>query len=356
MNNCLVLIRNKKLNADYVHFGDFMRVFSEACYYFDKTAVVGSDSSKGIAEQLKECKTSFDNAIVLCYGEQRDMIADFLAKIYGEQFEGNFLTCGEQSVCLGDFDDDINFAAECVHFLDEKYGIRYDKFYVKCVSAPSELIYDSISKAREDGGDTTFAVYDDHGDQTIEISYSSKTPKMTADNIQRILASELSEYVYTLDDSSLEECLYELLRLRRVKLSVAESFTGGGITARLVSVPGMSEVLYEGICAYSNEAKRMRLKVSEQTLKQFGAVSEKTAYEMCEGLLNTFNCEVAISTTGIAGPASDGTDKPVGLAYIGIGTRGTGIKVFKFNYTGDRESITKTAINDALFLAYQAAK
>ena len=118
----------------------------------------------------------------------------------------------------------------------------------------------------------------------------------------------------------------------------------------------MSEVLYEGICAYSNEAKRMRLKVSEQTLKQFGAVSEKTAYEMCEGLLNTFNCEVAISTTGIAGPASDGTDKPVGLAYIGIGTRGTGIKVFKFNYTGDRESITKTAINDALFLAYQAAK
>lgn len=93
MNNCLVLIRNKKLNADYVHFGDFMRVFSEACYYFDKTAVVGFDSSKGIAEQLKECKTSFDNAIVLCYGEQRDMIADFLAKIYGEQFEGNFLTC-----------------------------------------------------------------------------------------------------------------------------------------------------------------------------------------------------------------------------------------------------------------------
>ena len=172
----------------------------------------------------------------------------------------------------------------------------------------------------------------------------------------RIFAVRLADYIYALEDITLAERLMQALRVRKMNISVAESFTGGGITARLVSVPGMSEVLYEGICAYSNEAKRMRLKVSEQTLKQFGAVSEKTAYEMCEGLLNTFNCEVAISTTGIAGPASDGTDKPVGLAYIGIGTRGTGIKVFKFNYTGDRESITKTAINDALFLAYQAAK
>lgn len=356
MNNCLVIIRNKKLNIDYDKFSSFIREFYEACYYFDKISIIGFDSSRGISEQLKECKNLYENSIVLCNDEQYDMITDFLQKIYGEMFDGCFLTSGQRSVCIDKFDNAQEFAVACIKFLNEKYGIRYDKFYVRCISAPSELIYESIEKAFKDGGDTTFAVYDNFGDQTIEISYSSKTPKMTADGIQMTLVSELNDYVYSLDGSSLEDCLYQLLKLRRLKLSVAESFTGGGIAARLVSVPGVSEVFFEGITAYANDAKKMRLKVSETTLQQHGAVSEKVAYEMVEGVLNSFNCDVAVSTTGIAGPQSDNSSKPVGLAYMGIGTRGGGIKVYKFNYKGDRESIMRTAINDALFLVYKTVK
>ena len=353
MNNCLVIIRNKKLNINYDRLSGFMRIFSEACYYFDKISVVGFDSSKGISDQLIECKASYENAIVLCNAEQHEMIAGFLQKMYGESFDGYFLSSGTSSVALGDIEGANNFAKACVNFLNEKYDIRYDKFYVKCVAAPSELIYDSIEKACKDGGDTAFAVYNSFGDQTIEISYSSKTTKMVADGIQHTLVSDLNDYVYTLDDSTLEECLYELLKLRRMKISFAESFTGGGVAARLVSVPGASEVFFEGITAYANDAKRMRLKVTEATLQQQGAVSEKTAQEMVQGLLNTFNCDIAVSTTGIAGPQSDNTSKPVGLAYIGVGIRGGNIKVYKFNYQGDRESITRTAINDALFIAYK---
>ncbi len=356
MTNCLVIIRNKKLNIDYGRLSSFIRVFSSGCYYFDKIAVVGFDSSKGISDQLKECRLCFDNSVVICNDEQFGMISDFLQKIYGENFDGRFfLTAGQSSVCLGKTGEGEDFAQRCVQFLNKKYGVSYDKFYVKCISAPAGLIRDAIEKATQGGGDTAFAVYDDFGDQTIEISYSSNTTKMVADGIRRTLVSELGDYIYALENISIERRLYDLLKLRRMKISVAESFTGGGISSRLVSVPGVSEVYFEGLNTYANGSKQARLGVDELTLKQFGAVSDRTAYEMAEGLLKAGNCDIAISTTGIAGPKSDNTAKPVGLAYIGVGTAEE-IKVYKFNYKGDRESITRTAINDALFLAYKMLK
>lgn len=356
MANCLVIIRNKKLNIDYNRLSSLIRIFSAACYYFDKISFVGFDSSKGISDQLRECRANFENSVILCNGEQRAAIEDYLQKIYGQSFDGRFyLNSGQISVCLGQADDWQAFAQACVQFFDKKYGLSYDKFYIKCVSAPAALIYDSIEKARVAGGDTAFAVYDDFGDQTIEVSYSSNTPKMTADGVQRTLVSALGEYIYALENISLERRLYDLLKLRRMKISVAESFTGGGIASRLVTVPGVSEVYFEGLNTYANESKMTRLGVDELTLKQYGAVSEQTAFEMAQGLINTGNCDAAIATTGIAGPKSDNTAKPVGLAYIAIGTR-ENIKVYKFNYKGDRESITRTAINDALFLAYKMLK
>jgi nicotinamide-nucleotide amidase len=76
---------------------------------------------------------------------------------------------------------------------------------------------------------------------------------------------------------------------------------------------------------------------------------------MAEGLINTGNCDLSISTTGIAGPKSDNTNKPVGLNYIAIGTK-DGVNVYKFNTAGDRKTVTETAINHALFLAYKSIK
>lgn len=356
MTNCLVIIRNKKLNIDYGRLSSFLRVFYEACYYFDKISVIGFDDSKIISEQLMECKSSFENSVILCNSGQIAVIEDYLQRLFGQNFDGRvYINSNQSTVCIGKIGEEITFANACVEIFNKKYGVSYDKFYIKCVSAPSSLIYEAIEKAGKQGGDTTFAVYEDYGDQTIEISYSSNTPKMIADGVQRVLLSELGEYAYALENIAIEHRLYDLLKLRRMIISVAESFTGGGIAARLVSVPGISEVYFEGLNTYANGSKMLRLGVDELTLKQYGAVSEKTAYEMVEGLLKTGNCDIAVSTTGIAGPKSDNTLKPVGLVYIGVGTKDN-IKVFKFNYKGDRESITRTAINDALFLAYKMIK
>ena len=98
-----------------------------------------------------------------------------------------------------------------------------------------------------------------------------------------------------------------------------------------------------------------RLGVSPYTLGTLGAVSEKTAYEMALGLLNTGDCDVAIATTGLAGPKSDKNMHPVGYCCIAVGTRER-ISVYQYKFDGNREEITEKAINYALFLAYKHLK
>ncbi len=123
--------------------------------------------------------------------------------------------------------------------------------------------------------------------------------------------------------------LKELLLQKRLKLSTAESCTGGLVAARIVNVPGSSEYFMGGVVAYDNSIKMKVLNVSPETLLKFGAVSEETAREMVLGIKKLMNTECAISTTGIAGPTGETPEKPVGLTYIGISV-GNRVEVFKF--------------------------
>lgn len=356
MNNCLVVIRNKKLNIDYRKMEDIIRAFSAVCLYFDKISLVAFDDAKQISVQLKECR-DFDNSVIFCGAEQIKVVSEYLTSLYGAPFDtGLVLNSGTQSVFLCQADGETDrFCARTVELINAKRGINYDKFYIRTVGAPATLVNQTIREAAELCPDMAFAVYDDFGDGTVEISYSGATSKMAADSVLRKFVASLDEYIYALENMSLAERLFQLLKLRRMKISVAESFTGGGIGKKLVEVPGISEVYFEGLNTYSNEAKMQRLGVQELTLKQYGAVSEETAYQMAEGLINTGNCDISIATTGIAGPKSDNTQKPVGLCYIAIGLKDR-TSVYKFNFKGNRAAITAKAVNHALFLAYKTIK
>lgn len=129
-----------------------------------------------------------------------------------------------------------------------------------------------------------------------------------------------------------------------MNFSVAESCTGGMLASTLIGVPGVSDIFKEGIVSYSNEAKIKRLGVKKDTLDIYGAVSEQTAREMVLGL----KTDVAISTTGIAGPDGGTKDKPVGLVYIGIRIKDK-IYVEKRVFKGDRGRVRKKAVSQALF-------
>ena len=219
--------------------------------------------------------------------------------------------------------------------------MTYYKLVLRTVAAPAERVFSAIASAREVSRDrVSIHTFEEFGAGRIELVYDQDTPKTAVDEAVRILSTELNDYVYSHEDESVAHRLYTVLKLHRMKLATAESFTGGGVGHAVVEIPGASKVFYEGINAYSNEAKMARLGVTDYTLKKFGAVSNETAYEMAAGLLKEGKCDLAVATTGIAGPDADGTDKPVGLCYIAVGT-------------GDREAVTKRATNLALFLAYK---
>ena len=138
-------------------------------------------------------------------------------------------------------------------------------------------------------------------------------------------------------------------------VAVAESCTGGAVAARIVSVAGSSNYLLGGIVAYSNDAKRRLLGVSEEILATRGAVSAECAAAMAEGARRVFGADVAVSTTGIAGPAGATARKPVGLVYVGLATP-TETHVDEHHFTGDRAAVIAAATEAALRLLVGGAR
>lgn len=115
---------------------------------------------------------------------------------------------------------------------------------------------------------------------------------------------------------------FRLLLSENLTLSIAESCTGGLLSKAITDISGVSSVYKGGACVYSNESKINLLGVSSKTLKDYGAVSKKTAEEMAKGVCRLFNTDIGIAITGIAGPGSDDTEKPVGLIYIATNIQG----------------------------------
>ena len=121
-----------------------------------------------------------------------------------------------------------------------------------------------------------------------------------------------------LDLIKLAEKAVRKLKEKNKTLALAEACTGGWVSKIITDVSGASAVYQGGVCSYSNEVKMNILGVKEETLSAFGAVSEQVAVQMAEGVRKALNSDIGIGITGIAGPFSDNTAKPVGLIYFAI--------------------------------------
>jgi len=139
-----------------------------------------------------------------------------------------------------------------------------------------------------------------------------------------------------------EEILGELLRRKKLSLSAAESCTGGRIGDKITNVPGSSDYFLGSAVTYSNEAKTALLGVKDKSLKAHGAVSEQVAGEMAVGCRKLFGSDIAVSTTGIAGPTGGSKEKPVGLVWFGV-SDGRTTKTERTVFSGDREQVKEAA-------------
>jgi len=145
--------------------------------------------------------------------------------------------------------------------------------------------------------------------------------------------------------------LVAAMRARGLSLATAESCTGGGIGAAITAVAGSSAIFYGGVVAYANSAKRDLLSVPAESIETHGAVSEPVARAMAEGARAAFGSDLAVSTTGIAGPEGGSEDKPVGTVDIAVaGPKGTTYRRFKL--FGRRESVRRAATQWALKLVW----
>ena len=144
--------------------------------------------------------------------------------------------------------------------------------------------------------------------------------------------------------------LIDKLNEKHMTIATAESCTGGMIGACITSVSGASNVYNEGYITYSNDAKAKNLGVSHTTLETYGAVSDETAREMANGVRLNANADIGIAVTGIAGPTGGTIDKPVGLVYIGIATKDK-VDAHKFIFSGDRDAVRKSTVENAIRLA-----
>lgn len=199
----------------------------------------------------------------------------------------------------------------------------------------------------------TIAIYAKIGQVDLRVTAKAASEKEAAKLAKPMLKELLKrfgDHIYTMDEhKSLEEVIVHFLKERSLTLTTAESCTGGMIAARITDVPGASEVFKQGLVTYSNRAKRKLLDVKKTTLKEYGAVSEKTAKEMAKNGAFITGSDACVSVTGTAGPTGGTEEKPVGLVYIGCCYNNKTV-VKEFHFKGERQKIREQATANALIL------
>jgi len=201
----------------------------------------------------------------------------------------------------------------------------------------------------------TVGIYVKLGEVKLKITAKATSEKNALKLIapvEKDTRKRLGNYIFGIDDQTLESVVGELLAKKKKTLAIAESCTGGLIANRITDVPGSSKYFKLGVVAYSNQAKQSLLNVPVVILKNYGAVSKQTAIKMAQGARQIFNADIGLAVTGIAGPSGatsatrrggsakdfGGKNKPVGLVYVALATSNkTTCKEYHFH--NDRTAI-----------------
>ncbi|MCH5161558.1 MAG: CinA family protein [Clostridiales bacterium] len=183
----------------------------------------------------------------------------------------------------------------------------------------------------------------------VHVRVSTSMPKADFNEIMNKIMPILYKYTYALERVTIAERVAQMLIDLGLKLKIAESFTGGALAQAFTSLPGASKYLVEDIVSYSISSKINRLGLSAQSIAEKGVVSKDTAYQMAVGLINSGNCDIAISTTGNAGPSA--VSGAVGECILAIGDRQE-VHVMRYMFDGDLEDNIKRGVKTALFILY----
>lgn len=196
----------------------------------------------------------------------------------------------------------------------------------------------------------TVAPYAKTGEVHLRISAMADCEERAMELIserEALLRERVGQWVYGVDEETLETVVVRDCVAKGVKIATAESCTGGLVASRITDVPGSSETFVSGLVCYANDAKTNILGVPAVTISRHGAVSEEVAIAMAKGALERSGADIAVSDTGIAGPGGGTQTKPVGLVWIGVATQSKAFAI-ENHFVGSRTTVKRRASQAAL--------
>ena len=233
---------------------------------------------------------------------------------------------------------------------DEKNDVLKSAFS-DIVGVPESAVEHMLQDIITGKTNPTVATYVKEGVVTVRVSASGSEEEAARliEQDATVIRERFGSNLASETRQNMAEVFVRLCEREKLTFSCAESCTGGMIAEMVTSVPGASNVLKSSFVTYSNESKVNLLGVSEDIIERYGAVSEQTAYAMAENTAAICGTDLAVSSTGNAGPGVL-EDKPAGLVYIGVSFRGT-TRVERFVFKGSRDHVRKRASNMAFNLA-----
>ena len=233
------------------------------------------------------------------------------------------------------------FESKVLPYLKSKTDSTIRSKVLRVIGVGESAVEHMLKDIFDSQANPTIAPYAKDGEVHLRITAKTGIPEeadsLIAEMEQKVRAI-LDDNIYGCNEETLEEAVLKLLQKKNLTISLAESCTGGLVASRLTDIPGASASLISGVVSYSNESKINILKVKEETIRKYGAVSPQTAEEMAVGAKKLSNTDIGLSITGIAGPDGGSAEKPVGLCYIGIAI-GNSVIVQKIMLTGNRNRI-----------------
>ena len=244
------------------------------------------------------------------------------------------------------------FETSVVHYLNRQYGQQGTivSRVLRTIGLGESSMEEKIREYILSQHNPTIALLARNGEIHIRLTAKATTLVQSnelLDALENKLRERIGEYIFGTDATSLEQTIGSLLLKNKMQIAVAESCTGGALSARITDVPGSSEYFMGGVISYSNESKASFLGVAPEIISLHGAVSPQTAVAMAKAVCSKFSADIGIGITGIAGPGGGSAEKPVGLVYIAI-SGPYGDEYTENRFTGQRTAIKSRAVIAAL--------
>ncbi len=248
-------------------------------------------------------------------------------------------------------------AERLLPFLRERYALDAAIYtrVIHTINVGESEIDHRIDDLFRAGENPKIAVLAHDARADVKVMAKARNPQEAAALIEPVAAeivARLSGHVFGYDDETLEGVILASLARAGRRLAVAESCTGGRIASALTSVPGASSAFAGGVVAYENAVKVRELGVDPALIERYGAVSEEVALAMAAGARARLQCDLAVSTTGIAGPDGGTAEKPVGLVWIGLDDGGRP-RAWRFLLRGGRAAVQQRATTVALGIVWR---